>query len=62
VFYRHNMARPCRCRSYDPALATHPVIGSVAEACIRNATCPVLVIPVARINLSAELALATARS
>lgn len=26
----------------------HAVLGSVAEACIRNSTCPVLVIPVAR--------------
>ena len=26
----------------------HAVLGSVAEACIRNATCPVLIIPMAR--------------
>jgi nucleotide-binding universal stress UspA family protein len=38
----------------------HAVLGSVAEACVRNATCPVVVIPVARSASSSHADLAPA--
>lgn len=40
----------------------HAVLGSVAEACIRNATCPVLVIPAARSASTSPSDLAPAAS